>query len=378
MIYYGIIISLFWLGLLIYLSVNDRKISFLRDTIINQSDFPPISIVVAVRNEGTVLAAALETLCNISYPDYELIIINDRSTDNSAAILSTFENSHKNLQIVTITGLPEKWLGKNHALYAGYLKSKYDWILFSDADIHFAPQSLQKAMQYTIDHKLDHLTLLPEVYNSSTWLASIMSTFQVLLDLKLRPWNARNKRSKASLGVGAFNLVRKEAYEAIGTHKAISLRPDDDLKLGERLKHAGFNQDVCYADGEVSLEWYENVKALINGMMKNSFAAADYNVFMCIGGVIWLLLFFVVPVPVLLLFGNTTERMMAIAALIFQLILFTTKPAMRATFFQALLMPYAAFMMCYIITKATWLTLTQKGIYWRDTFYSLKELKQQR
>jgi hypothetical protein len=104
-----------------------------------------------------------------------------------------------------------------------------------------------------------------------------MNTFALMLDIKLRPWDISDPSSKASMGVGAFNLVRREAYEKAGTHLAISLRPDDDLKLGERIKHAGFKQDIVYGENEVSLEWYTSLPQFINGLMKNMFSVSNYN-----------------------------------------------------------------------------------------------------
>lgn len=376
---YAYINFFFWLFLALYLLINTRRVRFLtRQKLKEDFQYPSVSIIVAVRNEERALASALETLCNVDYPDFELIVVNDRSTDATAEILSSFQKKYANLKIITITTLPEGWLGKNHALHEGYTHAQKDWLLFTDADIHFNKKSLRKAFQYAGENQLDHLTLLPQLHYSSVWLKAIIVTFQVMLEIKLRPWAVRNKRSKASIGVGAFNLVKKNVYEKIGTHKLISLRPDDDLQLGAKIKQNGFASDVCYANGELEIEWYANVKELIEGLQKNSFSAFNYQAVISVGAVFSLLLFWTLPVPILILFGYGSLKIIGLGVLIIQVILLSCKPAIKAKWYEALLMPWASLVMAYIIAKATFNTLRNKGIYWRDTFYSLRELKKQR
>ena len=199
-----------------------------------------------------------------------------------------------------------------------------------------------------------------------------------MLEIKLRPWAVRNKNSNASVGVGAFNLVKKSVYEKIGTHKVISLRPDDDLQLGAIIKKNKFSSDVCYGENEIQIEWYANVKELIDGLMKNSFSAFNYRTIISVGAVFALLIFWTLPVPVLLIFGGLQLKLIGVCIALSYVLLLTYKPAMRANAAEALLLPWAAAVMAYTIAKATFITLKNKGIFWRDTFYSLDDLKKQR
>jgi cellulose synthase/poly-beta-1,6-N-acetylglucosamine synthase-like glycosyltransferase len=371
--YYSLLITLAWAGTITYLLINGKKIGYLNLQPAVDIE-PAVAIIIAVRNEEADLEKALQSVCNLNYANYRIVVLNDRSTDGTAAILETFTGKYSQLTVTHITTLPHGWLGKNHALYQGYLNSTEEWMLFTDADVEFHPDTLSKAAGYVTQNKLDHLCILPEVVSRSEFLNSILGTFTMLFMLQFRPWAAINPKSKASIGIGAFNLVRRTAYEKAGTHNLIKLRPDDDLKLGHMIKAAGLRQEVLAGKGYVGLEWYRNVNQFINGLMKNSFAVAEYNVGKTIGGIIGILVLITLPVPLMLIFGDTTERLMSLAILIFQAV-FMASPVLPNKWWHAVMIPFAGFLMAYISAKSAFITLKQGGIYWRDSFYSLDMLK---
>ena len=153
------------------------------------------------------------------------------------------------------------------------------------------------------------------------------------------------------------------------------MRPDDDLKLAAYIKAAGGAADVLYGLGELQLEWYASVKEFINGLMKNVFSGFNYNVFKAIGGGLGTLLFFVLPLPVILIFGNSSERILVFCMFLFQVILYWKMPGSNGKWWYAFMSIYAGIIMIYIIIKSAIITLYNGGIYWRDTFYSLAELR---
>ncbi|MDQ6762257.1 MAG: glycosyltransferase family 2 protein [Bacteroidota bacterium] len=336
---------------------------------------PSVAIIIAVRNEEYALKEALTSVCNLNYNNYKVLVVNDRSTDDTGKILSELQALYKSLSIVNIETLPAGWLGKNHALYIGSKLSSEDYVLFTDADVLFHKDVLGKAIHYCLKNNLDHLTILPGIISSSSVLNSVVMTFVIMLTALQRPWAAKVKTSKASMGVGAFNLVKREIYNRAGTHKAIAMRPDDDLKLAASIKAAGGKADVLYGRGEIKVEWYTSVKEFINGLMKNIFSGFKYNAFLAAGGAIGILLFFVLPLPLVLIFGNNTGKILVICMFIFQLILYGNMPGSNGKWWYAFLSIYAGVIMIYIIIKATVTNLYHGGIYWRDTFYSLKELR---
>ncbi|HTI59458.1 glycosyltransferase family 2 protein [Mucilaginibacter sp.] len=370
--YCSLAISLITITLNIYLVVSFRKIRSVNEQPI-MADLPPVAIIIAVRNEEEDLAKALQSVCHINYSNSRIIVVNDRSTDRTADILQDFKVSYPQLTITTVTALPDGWLGKNNALYQGYLSSTEEWMLFTDADIVFHTDALSKAVSYAVANKLDHLAILPRVVSPSPVLNSVLATFTILLMMHLQPWDAKKPGSKAYIGIGAFNLVRRVAYEKAGTHALIKLRPDDDLQLGFKIKSAGLSQDALIGNEYVSLEWYKNLRQLGNGLLKNSFSVANYNTGKAIANSVLILISVALPMPLMFIFGSATVRLMAGIVLLTHIGYMAVIPPNK--WWYAFMIPFAGFFMAYTTLRATYITLKQGGIYWRESFYSLDMLK---
>lgn len=334
---------------------------------------PPLAIIIAVRNEEEDLEKALQSVCRINYTNYRIIVVNDRSTDRTAEILQGFTSQYPQLQVTTISTLPDGWLGKNNALYQGYLGSTEEWMLFADADIVFHPDAINKAVGYAVKQQLDHLTMLPELKSRSAILNSVFATFGIMLMAHMKPWEAKNPKSKASSSIGAFNLVRRTAYEKMGTHVRIKLRPDDDLQMGHIIKKEGLRQDVLVGKGYVCLEWYKNLGELGRGLQKNAFAVANYNLTQAIVNVLNMLLTVALPMPLMFVFGTTVIRIMAAIMLVFHIVYMMMVPPNK--WWYAFMIPFSGFFLAWHFLKASIITVVQGGIYWRDSFYSLDMLK---
>ncbi len=357
-----------------YLIINGRKIKYLSSIQIIESKTPSVVIIIAVRNEEEDIEKALTSVCKLEYQNYRILIMNDRSTDRTAEILAKMQK-HYPIEVINIITLPSGWLGKNNALYTGFKSSGEEYLLFTDADVLFKKDVLAKAMSFALKNDLDHLTILPEIISSSSILKSVLSTFIIMLTALQRPWAAKIKTSKASMGVGAFNLIKRKAYLLSGTHQIIAMRPDDDLQLAAIIKASGGTADVLYGTNEILVEWYKTLKEFINGLMKNAFSGFDYNLLKVIGGVLGTLLFFVLPLPLILIFGNTWQRVMVMIMLLFQVLLFWKMPGSKGKWWYGFTAIYSGAIMIYIFTKAAFTNIVNGGIYWRETFYSLTELR---
>jgi glycosyltransferase involved in cell wall biosynthesis len=369
---YSIWVSFSWVGMIIYLLINLKKIEQLKIQPLIEAQ-PAVVIIIAVRNEEDYLENALQSVCNINYNNYRIIVVNDRSTDRTADILQGFIAHYPKLTVTTITTLPDEWLGKNNALYQGYLSSSEEWMLFTDADIVFHRDAVNKALGYAVKHKLDHLTILPEAISRSVILNSVLGTFGIILMMHMKPWGAKDPKSKGFAGIGAFNLVRRDAYEKIGTHARIKLRPDDDMQLGQTIKSAGLKQDVLGGQQYICLEWYKNLKEFCNGLMKNSFSVVEYKLGHAIINALMVLVCFALPIPAMLIFGSTEIRLMAAVVFLFQI--FYMVAVRPNKWWYALMIPFTSFLIVYTTLKSALITIRQGGIFWRDSFYSLDMLK---
>ncbi|MNM02579.1 Poly-beta-1,6-N-acetyl-D-glucosamine synthase [compost metagenome] len=233
---------------------------------------PLISVVIAARNEQKALESCIRSLAVQSYERVEIIVVDDRSSDGTGEIIKRMEAEFPQVTGFQITELPEGWMGKSHALHEGVKLAKGEWLLFTDGDILFHPECLAKAETSCRKEEVDHLSLIPDFKGShlfSKWygayIFSSASSFGML-------WKAKDPKAPQTLGVGAFNLLRRSAYEAIGTHAAFAYVTTDDNELAKRVKKFGLRQNVMYGSGMIAVwNWYESLRQLIGSVEKSLF-----------------------------------------------------------------------------------------------------------
>ena len=358
------------------LTVGNRRVRGLREFSAGPLIDPPrVSIIVAARNEQRNIAEALHSLLALSYPDYELIVVDDRSDDDTGAILDQMARRHTRVKVIHIDVLPPGWLGKNHALWIGSQRAGGDLLLFTDADIVMEPTVLSRAVAFLQHNRLDHLAATPSVRMPGVFLGMFGASFIIFFSLFARPWKARDPKSRCHIGIGAFNLVRSAAYRQVGGHLTICMRPDDDIKLGKIIKKAGLRQDAAYAPEFLVVEWYASVAEAIRGLEKNAFAGADYSIPLVSTGVLVHIVCSISPfLLVFLTRGGTRELYLATVVLILLLVADSTR-FHRSHPWYALGYPLTSVLFVFILLRTMTLNLIQGGIYWRGTFYSLKELK---
>ena len=339
---------------------------------------PPVSIIAAARNEARGIEAALTSVLHLDYPALEVIVVDDRSTDETGAILDRLARQHPRLKVIHIAELPQGWLGKNHALHVGAERASGQFLLFTDADVVFEPSTLRRAVTLMTEDTLDHLTAIPDARVPGLALNALVAAFGVFFSLYARPWKARDPKSRHHIGVGAFNLIRAEVYRAIGTHRAIAMRPDDDLKLGKLVKKGGFRQDVVYGEGFIVVEWYSSLSEMIEGLMKNAFAGVNYSLAAVAGSTVGLFLMNVWPVLALFATEGVTRALNGASVVFVVLIFWTNTRHTGGRFGYVLAFPAAALLFAYIIWRSALLAVVRGSITWRGTRYPLAQMRANR
>lgn len=361
------------------LLVGSRSIHALRDVAPGlPADFPRVSVVVAARNEQRNIREALKSLLALEYPDFELIVVNDRSEDGTGRILDDVAASNDRLRVIHIEVLPSGWLGKNHALWVGSRQATGELLLFTDADIVMQPSVLSRAVAFLETRQLDHLAATPSMIMPTALLGMFGASFVIFFSLFSRPWKAKDPRNRCHIGIGAFNLVRSSAYRHVGGHETIRLRPDDDVKLGKIVKSAGFRQDIAYAPEFLAVEWYASLGEVVRGLEKNAFSGADYNIPLVLTGVLVHTLCSIWPFMAVFLTGGTVQVLYTATVAV---LLVTVADSCRfhgSRPVYAFGYPLMSALFVYILLRTMLLNLIQGGIRWRGTFYSLKELKDNR
>jgi hypothetical protein len=371
--------ALIWVASSLEMGLGSRTIRLLRTLPpLPAGEAPSLSVVIAARNEQEKIAAALRSVLRQDYPGLEVIVVDDRSTDSTGTLLDELAVGEPRLRVVHLDALPHGWLGKNHALMRGAGLASGEWILFTDADVVLAPTATARAVGYAVRERLDHLTVTPRLEMPSAALDAFAGTFAILFARYARPWRARDPRSRSHVGIGAFNLVRTEAYRAIDGHRRLAMRPDDDLKLGKVLKRAGFRQDVAFGSDMVSVEWYATVGEAVRGLEKNTFAGLDYSVAAVLASCALLLTLDAWPFFALLVTRGATRMLEAVTVATILLTYAASTRGSRTNPLLGLAYPLAILLFVFILLRSTFLALRNGGIRWRDTLYPLDELRANR
>jgi len=339
------------------------------------ANWPRISLIAPARNEERNIGSAVRSLARLDYPNLEITIIDDRSTDRTGQILDALAAEFPRLRVVHITELPAGWLGKNYAMHLGAQASSGDWLLFTDADIVYEPTTLRRAMLYCQRHGIDHLAGWPDIHAPTWLLSAFMTTFAIYLFLFVRVWWIRNLKNSAHIGVGAFNLVKTSVYRTVGGHERIRMRPDDDLKLGKIIKAAGYQPDFIDARGLLSMETYRTVGELICALEKNAFSGTDYSVPLTVFSSFLSLLFLVWPYVAVFTLAGPARWIYLAACLSLWTMACGMARTLKAPLSCALIYPLAVLLFVYIQWRTMLLNYYHQGIRWRDTHYSLAELR---
>lgn len=340
--------------------------------------WPRVSLIAAARNEERNIEQAVRSWLAMDYPYLQITVVDDRSDDRTGVILDRLAAEFPQVNVIHLRELPPGWLGKNHALQSGADASDGEWLLFTDADVVFDPSALRRALAYGDAQQADHVTAAPDVVVSSWWLQAFCATFAMFFTLFVKPWKVRDPSSPAHVGIGAFNLLRAGVYREIGGHRPIALRPDDDLKLGKLVKLAGRRQEMVQGAGLIRVEWYANVGELIRGLEKNAFAGVEYSVGMIVFSAIVLTLFYAWPFAAVWLTTGIAWWLYAATVVGFLLLTFRATREMSLPATCVVAFPLTVLLFVYIQLRTMYVNLRDGGLQWRGTFYSLRELRENR
>ena len=174
---------------------------------LSDAELPSLTIVFGARNEEAELERALRSLMAVDYPGLEVIAVNDRSTDTTGEIMDRVASESDRLRVIHNNSLPQGWLGKNYVLQLASQQVSGEYMLMTDADVSMQPDALRRAMAFAIREDWDQIAALPHIDMPTALLQCMGIMFFQFFSILFRPWRARDPRSKAHVGVGAFNLV---------------------------------------------------------------------------------------------------------------------------------------------------------------------------
>ncbi len=337
--------------------------------------WPRVSIVVASLNEADHVLEGVGSLLHLDYPDYEVIAVNDRSTDATGERLEELARRDQRVRVVHVTELPEGWIGKTHALWRGAAVAGAPWVLFTDADVRFHPGILRRTVRRCVDRELDFLTLFPHAGPRSIWMKGFNALAIGAAVLLLGVWAPRKWRRWFPMGgAGAFLLVRRDAYERAGGHEKIRLRVVDDLALGFLLHRAGGRTEIAMAHEWLSVPYAPLFRDLVRVTRKNAFAILEYS-WPAVAALSLALLVVDVAAPLVFLLD---WRLWPFAAAVWLGVWASYAPTcqiVKAPPTCFLLHPLLSLLILIPIWSSAIAITREGGVRWRDSFYPLAMLR---
>jgi glycosyltransferase involved in cell wall biosynthesis len=336
---------------------------------------PSLTVIVPARNEAADIGDCLASLLGQDYPGLQIVAVDDRSTDQTGVIMDAVAARYpERLRVLHIQQLPEDWLGKTHAMALAASEVSTDWLLFTDADVLFRSDSLRRSLAYAVAAGADHQVTMPTTIIKRWDEAALLGFFQIFGMWATRPWRVADPKAKRdAIGIGAFNLVRREAYEQVGGFEALRMEVIEDLGLARRIKRAGLVQRIAFGEGLVGIHWASGAMGLVEVMTKNIFSAFRFSILLALIGCGWLGVFCVAPVLGLLYGPTRIPAALTLLAVWFAYRLYGRFSGISS--WQAALSPFAALLLIYTLLRSVVVTLWQGGIVWRGTFYPLATLR---
>ena len=364
-------------SVIVYLTANMIYLVRLEPVTGKLDDPPMVSVCVPARDEERGIAACLESLLAQDYPRFEVIAVNDHSSDRTGELIR--ELAEKDSRLIALDGkdLPQGWLGKPFALHQAFQRSKGDILLFTDADPVFKPHALSTAISTMREKGLDALTLMPQAEFGSFWERAVQPVIFGFIASLTRFRKVNSTDHKSAMGFGAFLMFKRSAYETIGGHEGGKADVLEDVLIAKRLKKAGLKLLVADAKQLFSIRMYYGFQEIWNGWRKNMFLAMKKSVLRALYYISMVQMF--VITPYLVLIWNLVEGtgLVWIGLSLFGVSMVSaakikTCDEMGLNRLNACLFPIGAVVMAVIMLNSMVQTLFFSRTEWRGRVYSVE------
>jgi glycosyltransferase involved in cell wall biosynthesis len=374
----GAVLGVIWLSRLVDAAVGMPTVADVATPEHDRSPDPQpfVTIVVPARNEAEKIGDCLRSLLELDYANYEIIAVNDRSEDSTGAIMDGLAaGDSSRLRVIHVRELPPQWLGKTHAMWTAAEEARGDYILFTDGDVIYRPDALRRAVAYAERHRCDHLILYPTVQMKTFGERMMISFFQIKFVFGHRAWKVSDPKARDHMGVGAFNLIRRTAYEQLGTYEALRMNVIDDINLGRLVKKHGLLQHGVFGPGLITLRWAKGALGVAGNLKKNVFALLRFRLSLVLLGIAFLLIVNLGPfVGAIFAAGWTKLGYVVALASLFALYVGMSRVSQVSPlyFFTH---PLSTLLFVWTVLHSALDALVNNAVTWRGTKYPLSELR---
>ena len=244
------------------------------DIIVEPTPAPPpstplISICVPARNEQRNIRRCVEALLAQDYPNYEIIVLEDRSTDSTPEILRSFAAQNDKLRVIPGSDLPPGWAGKPHALYQAAASARGKWLCFVDADTFLAPQALSSVYAKAVETSADLFTMMTFQVVGSFWEKAILPLVMTALSVGFSPRKVNDPKRRDAIANGQFIFIKRSVYDAIGGHERVKDQIVEDKAISEQVKWNGYRLVVADGTQVARTRMYTSLPTMWEGWTKN-------------------------------------------------------------------------------------------------------------
>jgi chlorobactene glucosyltransferase len=361
------------------------------------TDAPLISICIPARNEQRNIRACVESILAQDYPNFEIIVLDDRSTDRTSEILrkllmesesslSHFREPAPSLHIINGSDLPPGWAGKPHALFQASAAARGEWLCFVDADTFLAPNTLSACYTKAIETKADMFTIMTFQILGSFWEKAVMPIVMTALSVGFAPRKVNDPNTKDAIANGQFILIRRSVYDAIGGHERIKDQIVEDKAIAEQVKWNGYRLIVANGNSMARTRMYTSLAEMWEGWTKNIYLGlSDRRSLLLLGAFgafVALVAALILPIWPLLgaLWYSQGGGLPALSVIVESLILWGIVIYARARVsvgmglspWYSLTLPLGAAVFAAMMFISTWKILSGKGVTWKGRIYPSK------
>ena len=228
---------------------------------------PKVSVILPARNEEDFLSTCLDSLKTQDYPNYEIIVIDDSSTDNTPNIIARYSNNSK-IVPVSAKPKPDGWMGKNWACMEGYAKATGQLLLFTDADTNHSQNLISLAVAYMISQRLDALSAMPKMLTFDFWTRVTLPMISTFLHTRFSALNVNDPKKETGYFFGSFFILKKSTYDSVGRHEGVKQEIIEDGALGKKVKVAGYKMKMVRGEHLIDAAWARDRKTLWEGLKR--------------------------------------------------------------------------------------------------------------
>jgi len=365
-----------WIYFLAYTTRSFRKAPRLDAT--TNTRWPKVSVIVPARNEERFIGDCLTTIGTQNYSNYNIIAVDDSSTDRTAHLIKEHALQDRKIMFVEAGPKPDGWVGKNWACYQGYLRSDGDLLLFTDADTNYAKNVISSAVSKIVNEDLDALTLVPRLVCLDRWTKITLPFLSTFLHSRYSPLRVNDPSKRIGYFFGSFYLIKRSVYETIGKHSGVRNELVEDGALGSRVKKSGYKLKMFRGEHLVSAVWARDFSSLWNGLGRLIIPLYRVNRFQAVAiftvsFFLFLAPFIILPYSVFFLDNLIAKVLFAVSGMACMLItasgMVQARAGLKVNMLYALAAPLAAVIIAFGFLSGVVKAGARKGVKWRDRDY---------